>query len=268
MERKAKANANHQKSNTSSGHKIFIQSQLFTHTSRKVRVKTNNVISQSSLWNVKTRYLQSKPSFHVPLVHLIRYRTILLYSCVVFCLQCVLWWRNGALAPRSLILLMVQKSQATTVWMVQKPCKSWDILHINWCRICSINSIRVTTGGQLYCVFLGTYLVFQRSIGFNFLHLDSKFHAVFFGDSNPFFWKNCRSSCIFVLQYLFVCSMICDMCVSGTWHLNLGCLQFWQSARIRLPNSWTGGHKAQQQQSTVSWQWVKMGRWALYKKKM
>ena len=124
-----------------------------THTSRKVRVKTNNVISQSSLWNVKTRYLQSKTSFHVPLVHLIRYRRILLYSCVVFCLQCVLWWRNGALAPRSLILLMVQKSQATTVWMVQKPCKYWDILHINWCRISSINSIRATTGGQLYCVF-------------------------------------------------------------------------------------------------------------------
>ena len=81
-------------------------------------------------------------------------------------------------------------------------------------------------GRTVVLCFLGTYLVFQRSIGFNFLHLDSKFHAGFFGDSNPFFWKNCRSSCIFVLQYLFVCSMICDMCVSGTWHLNLGCLQF------------------------------------------
>ena len=41
------------------------------------------------------------------------------------------WW--------CVILLMVQKSQTTTVW-IYKPCKYWDKLHINWCRISSINS--------------------------------------------------------------------------------------------------------------------------------
>ena len=31
-----------------------------------------------------------------------------------------------------------------------KPCKSWDIYHINWCRISSINSITVTV---YFCMF-------------------------------------------------------------------------------------------------------------------
>ena len=38
-----------------------------------------------------------------------------------------------------MILLVVQKSSSPP-GMVPKPCKYWDICHINWCRISSINS--------------------------------------------------------------------------------------------------------------------------------
>ena len=37
-----------------------------------------------------------------------------------------------------MILLVVQKSSSPP-GMYQKPCKYWDICHINWCRISSIN---------------------------------------------------------------------------------------------------------------------------------
>ena len=37
-----------------------------------------------------------------------------------------------------------------------KPCKSWDIYHINWCRISSINSITVTVYFRMFWLQKGS----------------------------------------------------------------------------------------------------------------
>ena len=47
-----------------------------------------------------------------------------------------LWWRSKV----SEILLMEEILHHLGCI---KPCKQWDIYHINWCRISSINSIEV-----------------------------------------------------------------------------------------------------------------------------